>query len=43
MFFALKNQGVSGIGSTLKAGHNIVRLAKHINNFTFTFIAPLEA
>jgi hypothetical protein len=34
---------VSGIGSTLKPGNDVVFIGKVINNLSFALVPPLEA
>ena len=41
--FAVEMQGVSGIGTALETGDSRIASSQDIYNFTFTFIAPLEA
>ena len=36
-------KGVPGVGTALEAGHDVVVGSENVNNFTFTFVAPLEA
>ena len=40
MAFELK--GVSGVGTALKTGYDIVTGCQHIDDFAFAFVAPLE-
>ncbi len=43
IFFSFKLQSVPGIRSTLKTCHYIIIRCKHVNDFSFSFIAPLQS
>jgi hypothetical protein len=43
MLLATKGEGVASIGATLEAGYGIVGGRKHVHDFAFSFVAPLEA
>src|SRR5690606_12116445 len=43
MFDTVKFQGMASVGTALKAGHYLVLRCQDINNFSFSFISPLEA
>ena len=38
-----KDQGMTGIGTTLETGYHLVGGSEHIHYFAFTLVAPLEA
>ena len=40
---AVECEGMTGVGAALKAGDSIVGGCQYVHDFTFTFIAPLEA
>ena len=39
---AVKLKSVSGIGAALETRHRIITRSKHVNHFSFSFVAPLE-
>src|SRR5690606_8485533 len=43
VFYPVELQGMPGIGPSLKSGDNIVFLGQYINNFSFSFVPPLES
>ena len=43
VFLAVKNQRVSGVRTALKTCDDVVLRGEDIDNFAFSFIAPLEA
>ncbi|KAF5059368.1 hypothetical protein DSECCO2_336650 [anaerobic digester metagenome] len=43
MLYPVKLKGMTGIRTTLKPGYDIIVRRKHIRNFPFPFVAPLEA
>ena len=43
VLFAIKNQGVAGIGPALKARDDVIFRGQDIDNFAFAFISPLQA
>ena len=43
ILLSFKLKRVPGIGATLKTGDNIVLRSQHIDNLSFTLVAPLEA
>jgi hypothetical protein len=40
---AVEGEGMTGVGSALKAGNGIVGGSQYVYNFSFAFVAPLEA
>jgi hypothetical protein len=40
---AVEGKGVAGVGTSLEAGNGIVSRSQYVYNFSFAFIAPLEA
>ena len=40
---AFKFKGVSGVGAALKARYDVVVPREDVHNFTFPFVAPLQA
>jgi hypothetical protein len=40
---AVEGEGVAGVGTSLEAGNGIVSRSQYVYNFSFAFIAPLEA
>src|SRR4051812_39689851 len=43
MFDSVELESMSRVWSTLEPGYNFIRRSKDIYNFSFSFIAPLEA
>ena len=43
VLFAVKNEGVPGIGASLKAGDDVIFRGEDIDNFAFAFVSPLQA
>jgi hypothetical protein len=43
VFLAVKNQRVSGVRTALKTCDDVVLRGEDVDNFAFSFIAPLEA
>ena len=43
MLYAVELQRVSGIGTTLKACYHVVLRRQHVDHFSFSLVAPLEA
>ena len=43
VFLPVKLEAVPGIGAALKTGNNIVARREVIGDFTFAFVAPLQA
>ncbi len=43
VFYSVELEGVSGVGAALKTCNNIVVWRKHVNHFSFSFVAPLQA
>ena len=43
VLFAIKNQGVAGIGPALKTRDDIIFRGQDIDNFAFAFVSPLQA
>ncbi len=41
VFFIIDDDGVSGVGSTVKTNHHIGGFAQAVNNLALTFVAPL--
>ena len=39
---AIEFQGMASVGATLKAGNDIITGSEVVNNFTFSFVAPLQ-
>ena len=42
IFFTFKFKRMTGIGTTLKTCNNIIFRGKHVYNFAFAFITPLQ-
>ncbi len=43
VFLTFEFESVAGVGSTLEAGYYVVGRSEYVNDFAFSFIAPLEA
>jgi hypothetical protein len=43
VLLAIEGEGMAGVGAALKAGYGIVGRGEHIHDFSFSFVAPLEA
>jgi hypothetical protein len=43
MLLAIEGESMAGVGATLKAGYGIVGGGEYVNDFSFSFVAPLEA
>jgi hypothetical protein len=43
VLLAIEGEGMAGVGATLKAGYGIVGRGEYVNDFSFSFVAPLEA
>jgi hypothetical protein len=43
VLLVIEGEGVAGVGTTLKAGYSIVGGGEYVNDFSFSFVAPLEA
>jgi hypothetical protein len=43
VLLAIEGEGMAGVGATLKAGYGIVGGGEYVNDFPFSFVAPLEA
>jgi len=43
MLLAVEGEGVAGVGAALEASYCIVGGGEYINDFSFSFVAPLEA
>ena len=43
VFKTVEFKRMPGVGSSLKAGHNLILWRQYVHNFPFSFVAPLEA